>query len=891
MNRHLLYSAVIGAGLLLSACSGNRKAIYESDAYSIFPDRVIQGEFEAVALSPYEISSNYRSPESLSYSPTLQFKFSINSRDNEMPSGKDHKITLQPVDGKVITTVEFGQQLIQTKTLKENDNLPENTEWTVRLDLRKMKYDFEKQGFFTLFNGEKLNKQDFKGVYIAGSAAPLSWDFSNLYTRKDLELKDPDGDGIYEITLIMNSKKDVKTSPDKWKLSKDLSGLPQYQSDYLISDAIYNMSLEEMLMAIEPDSTFRTGKEWAGVWTRDISYSIILSMAHMQPEIAKKSLMRKVKNKRIVQDTGTGGAYPVSTDRIVWATAAWEVYKFTGDRAWMEYAYEIIKNSVEDDLLNARDPQTGLMKGESSFLDWREQTYPVWMQPADIYQSENLGTNAVHYQANKVLSAMAKLLEKPAEAARYDSIASSIKSAIQKHLWMNDKGYHGQYLYGRSHLILSPRSETLGEALCILFGITEEENMQKAVAGMPVTPFGASCIYPQIPGIPPYHNNGIWPFVQSYWALASAKAGNETAVMEQIAAIYRPAALFLTNKENFVAETGDFAGTQINSSIMLWSLSGNISLVHKILFGMDFQIDKLEFHPFVPEALKGKRSLLNFRYRNALLNFEMEGFGNQIKSFEIDGVSSAPEIPANLKGEHHIRIVLADNTNTGKQINKVKNMFTVEMPVVSQKDNQITWEAVNKAKSYLIIKNGQTIDTITKTSYLITPGTYTAYQVIAVDESGTGSFASEPLIVISEEKRISIQMEKFAPEAAYPYSGFNETGFTEISKTKNRIISFPATVGENGTYLLHIRYANGNGPVNTNSRCALRNLYVNNHLTGALIFPQRGKDEWSNWGYSNLLSVYLTKGKNILSIVYGDNNENMDGEVNQAMLDEVVIYR
>lgn len=891
MSRHLLYSAVIGAGLLLSACSGNRKAIYESNAYSIFPDRVIQGEFEAVALSPFEMSSNYRSPESLSYSPTLQFKFSINSRDNEMPSGKDHVVTLQPVDGKVVTEVEFGKQLIQSQIIREEENLPENTEWTVRLDLRKMKSDFEKQGFFTLFNGEKLNKQDFKGVYIAGSAAPLSWDFSNLYTRNDLKLKDPDGDGIYEITLIMNSKKDIKTSPDKWKLTKDLSGLPQYQSDYLISDAIYNMSLEEMLMAIEPDSTFRTGKEWAGVWTRDISYSIILSMAHMQPEVAKKSLIRKVKNNRIVQDTGTGGAYPVSTDRIVWATAAWEVYKFTGDKEWMTYAYEVIKNTVEDDLLNARNPETGLIKGESSFLDWREQTYPVWMQPADIYLSENLGTNAVHYQANKVLSAMANLLNKPADVTRYDSIASSIKSAIENHLWMNDKGYHGQYLYGRSHLILSPRSETLGEALCILFGITEEEDIQKAVASMPVTPFGASCIYPQIPGIPPYHNNGIWPFVQSYWALASAKAGNETSVMEQIAAIYRPAALFLTNKENFVAKTGDFAGTQINSSIMLWSLSGNIALIHKVLFGMDFQIDKLIFNPFVPQALKGKRSLNNFRYRDALLHIEMEGFGNQIMHFEIDGVSSVPEIPSNLEGEHHIRIVLADNTNTGKQINKVKNLFTLEMPVVSKKDNQITWEAVNNAKSYLIIKNGQAIDTITKNSYQISPGTYAAYQVIAVDESGTSSFASEPLIVLSEEKRISIQMEKFAPEAAYSYSGFDGTGFTEISKSKNRFISFPVMVEENGTYLLHIRYANGNGPVNTDSRCALRNLYVNNQFAGALIFPQRGKDEWSNWGYSNMLSVYLSKGKNTLSIVFEDNNENMDGEINQAMLDEVVLYQ
>jgi hypothetical protein len=40
-----------------------------------------------------------------------------------------------------------------------------------------------------------------------------------------------------------------------------------------------------------------------------------------------------------------------------------------------------------------------------------------------------------------------------------------------------------------------------------------------------------------------------------------------------------------------------------------------------------------------------------------------------------------------------------------------------------------------------------------------------------------------------------------------------------------------------------------------------------------------------------MLSVYLTKGKNTLSIVFEDNNENMDGEINQAMLDEVVIYR
>ena len=39
------------------------------------------------------------------------------------------------------------------------------------------------------------------------------------------------------------------------------------------------------------------------------------------------SLLRKVSpNGRIVQDTGTGGAYPCSTDRVVWAVATWEIY-------------------------------------------------------------------------------------------------------------------------------------------------------------------------------------------------------------------------------------------------------------------------------------------------------------------------------------------------------------------------------------------------------------------------------------------------------------------------------------------------------------------------------------------------------------------------------------
>ena len=213
------------------------------------------------------------------------------------------------------------------------------------------------------------------------------------------------------------------------------------------------------------------------------------------------------------------------------------------------------------------------------------------------------------------------------------------------------------------------------------------------------------------------------------------------------------------------------------------------------------------------------------------------------------------------------------------------------MPLVSQQGNQLIWEPVKNATHYQIVRNGKTIETTATTFHTINPGEYATYQVIATDNKGTGSFASEPLIIISPNKQFNIQVEKFIPAAYFPYAGFNGSGFVEISKTRNRMISIPLTVEQEGLYYLQTRYANGNGPVNTNSRCALRNLYVNNSFSGVLIFPQRGKDEWSNWGYSNMLSVQLSKGHNILAIVFEDNNGNMDGEINQAMLDEVVIYR
>lgn len=865
------------------------QAIYQSKAYSLFSDKVIQGNFTATALSSTELTSDYRSSDADKYSPNISFKFSINCRDNEMIAGKDHHVTLIPINGKCVTNITFGEQMNEIIRVSDGVNLPENTVWNIRLDMRNVFRNFEKVGFYTFYNGEKLAKADFKGVYIAGNIAPLSWDFSNLYTKQGMELIDPDGDGIYETTLIMNKKQDVKHTEGQWKLTKNTSAFPHYTSSYPISDAIYNMATEEMMNAVEPDSTFRTGKEWAGVWTRDISYSIILSMAYLQPKVAKYSLLQKVKNNRIIQDTGTGGAYPTSTDRIIWAVAAWELYKSTGDKDWLCQAFGIIKNSIEDDLKNAYDPSTGLVKGESSFLDWREETYPRWMQPADIYESECLGTNAVHFQANIVVSEMATLLNEPIVAAKHNRIAQQIKAGINQYLWLSDKGYYGQYLYGRNFKTISPRSEALGEALCVWFGIADKERQQSVISHVPVMDYGISCIYPQIPGIPPYHNNAVWPFVQTFWGLASAKAGNEKSVMECIAAVYRPAALFLTNKENFVADNGDFAGTQINSSNMLWSLSGSLAIVQRVLFGIEFGKDSLNFHPFVPKAFAGSRSLTNFRYRNAVLNIQMEGFGNQIRSFELDGKANVAALSSTLSGKHSVIIILTDQAFPDANIQKVPNYTTVETPVVTFNSGLLSWSPIEGAKAYTVLRNGKILTQFAQTSLKIKAKGYAEYQVLAIDCNNVSSFASEPLIVASEDAQQLYEAERYAPKSLLNYKNFRGDGFVEINKTQNRVLAVPINVPKSGLYSVSFRYANGNGPVNTENKCAIRTFKADGKYSGTVILPQRGTNEWSNWGNTNSVQLKLTKGSHRLELVLEPQNENMNGDVNQAMVDAIQV--
>ncbi|MHA6246400.1 hypothetical protein ACXYMU_00565 [Pontibacter sp. CAU 1760] len=139
MHTNSIYSSLMVALLALGACQTQKptdsaitttetttstagsKPVWQSDAYSIYRDSVVQGDFVARALSATELTSNYQSPANAFVSPRITFKFAINGRDNEMVSGKDHHFNCVGGDGSCATPViTFGQQLNDTTTAQRH---------------------------------------------------------------------------------------------------------------------------------------------------------------------------------------------------------------------------------------------------------------------------------------------------------------------------------------------------------------------------------------------------------------------------------------------------------------------------------------------------------------------------------------------------------------------------------------------------------------------------------------------------------------------------------------------------------------------------------------------------------------------------------------------------
>ena len=90
---------------------------------------------------------------------------------------------------------------------------------------------------------------------------------------------------------------------------------------------------------------------------------------------------------------------------------------------------------------DAFDPAIGLYRGETSFLDWREQNYPAWTAKDTtwIAQSFALSTNVLHYEALRLAERMARE-RKDTRTDDYAREADALRTAIDRRFWREDRG-------------------------------------------------------------------------------------------------------------------------------------------------------------------------------------------------------------------------------------------------------------------------------------------------------------------------------------------------------------------------------------------------------------------------------------------------------------------
>ncbi|MEG3022626.1 MAG: hypothetical protein RR888_00945 [Akkermansia sp.] len=667
-----------------------------------------------------------------------------------------------------------------------------------------------------------------------------------------------------------------------WRIPIIETSSLEYRGDFPVLSAAYSLARGELAMGRQAGDAFYTGATWNSLWTRDVAYGTHLGLGIADIAGCRESLRQRVFRGEIIQDTGTGGAWPIATDRLVWAIAAWEVYLMSGDKAWLQWAYDIIEKTCLHDGAVVRD-LAGLMRGETSFLDWRSQSYPDWMTPADIGESCALSTMALHARARIILSKMCSELGDKVKSLTWKKEAQHLIARIDELFWMPYHGYYGQFLYGRGYPVLSERPDTLGNLLCVLFGLVKGDRAWTVINHLPHCGMGIPCFQPQKTMTEgDYHNNSTWPFLEGYFGQAAAQVGNETALNTAIGCMVRAVMMFGTNKENLELTSGAPDKLIQSSDRQLWSIAGLLGLFYKGLFGLKPDRKSMLFTPCIPQSLAGEHQLLGIPYRGMTFDLTLRGYGSEITKCRIDGKDAAPLLSADSIGHFQVELDLEPTGMLG-DVCQMPVMYDLPAPEWRDETLGLSWDCVEGADYYRIYRNGIPIAQTEYTQYnAYESDTLDHYQVMAVSLSGRESFLN-------------------APREFIPCDGVIETrpcGMKGDQMWLTRATHSPSayfyniTVAHAGVYRVDAYFANGMGDLKDGNTCALRSLRLNGIRVGSMVFPHSGEQgDWDYFSYSVGLEIPLKQGEYTVELVYSDEDENINYFVNECLIKHLRFVR
>lgn len=667
------------------------------------------------------------------------------------------------------------------------------------------------------------------------------------------------------------------------------AGCTGMRSNIPVLTAMYNLAAHELLANIQDDGTMLAGAAWSTVWTRDIAYAATLGAGILAPQAVKASLMSRVKDGVIMQDTGTGGGWPISTDRLAWAIGARTLYLSEGDPEWLTYCVDVLRNTIAQD--DRVLPQhTPLRPGETSFIDWRDQSYPDWMSPADIGASYAFGTNVLHYTALTIVANMLDELEREAEAEPYRERAALLAEAIEQNFWSKA---NQQYCMLRTpDGCPDDRTDALANSLAVICGLAGEHSL-KAMNGLRRSPWGTPVFTPyKTDKAAAYHNRAIWPFEEAFVMLAHAELRDPAGAVSSMAAILRAAMAFGSNKENFHAQTGEAEHTIQNSDRQLWSVAGMLGMFYYGLFGLQYEHDNLVFAPCVPKGFAGSHWLTNLHIRDMVLTVRINGYGTDICSVRINGKAGSPIIPLSTKGNLQIEIELMPEDEDESPATFPPAQDDLPEPQWdSPTPTLLRWHPVPGATSYYVYANGKALGATPDCDFAISRPTpfCNEYRVQAIGHNSS-SCLSRPWTHYPEGCYRQLRPLRIGSNGEYEIE--QQQAWLNTEPCTEKLDYEPATLAA-GTYELRVQYCNATASLRDSDTCALRELLIDGEPAAVIPLPHNTEaDNWEHYSLTAPVTLHLKSGRHHFSLRYNPITcTNANGAVNQCMVRAITLSR
>lgn len=661
-----------------------------------------------------------------------------------------------------------------------------------------------------------------------------------------------------------------------------------YRSNLPLLTGMYRLAMHELYSGITPEGLLTAGAAWSSVWTRDIAYAAALGTDIAAPAATRRSLESRVRDGIILQDTGTGGGWPISTDRVVWAMGAWAYYQSSGDREWLSFSIDTLRNTLAQDAAVLRC--TPLVPGETSFLDWREQSYPDWMTTADIGNSYAFSTNVLHYMARRILARMLREAGATEEAETYETQAADLAQAIDKTFHTSPRRYA---MMCTDTGCLDRRSDALATALAVLGGLAGKDAesvmrvLPRTVYGTPVfTPFKSN-------NEQAYHNRAIWPFVEAFVLLAHAELQDMAGVEFSMASLLRSAMLFGTNKENLHAISGEAHTTVQNSDSQLWSVAGMLGLFYHGLLGIHYEHGNLVFAPCIPKSFAGSHWFTELKIRNMVLDVHLNGYGSEICSVMVNGKPASPIIPLDTEGHLQVELELMPPDGAEDRVDWEPALEDLPAPEWAACDaKRLAWQPVPGASKYRIFLNGYPRPSSSKCSVALLSAPRSnsrIYNILAANERVV-SCPGSPMEILNPGSRYLLQPVSIGEHGEYPVEHCQ--AWLDTRPCTSHLIYEPTPELPRGTYRVRVLYANATASLRDGDTCALRELRVDGESVGIIALPHNTEyGRWDDYALSASLKIKLSEGTHAFSLHFTPACTNSNREINQCMVRYIELTR